>query len=511
MSIDNGTRRMVEQAIELARNGSCMIDGQMQAVEPLAPGESYMDLVITSADDMVDREEEEERDEWDGDQAVRIMEQLDLDIDELMSGALRPSWGIIRLTSNDSVAGAKETNIKPIFLNIAGDTFPGEVPQDGKDGLEERLFRQSTLLASLLSSEKARQVYEEDRAGGDFDGSPWALYSPHVHVFREADGTILGKPFEAAVLTLDGPWRGLAKPRRKVGVGQTDRYICAREKEYRQRVREFLMIAAREGKTPVLGSLWAGDFDLDREAAALCLYDVLMVDCFMTLHAEVLFSMQGEDREVVREVFGDWLVEPGYRRIPKVKGADLPMEATMPWPTCNYTEDVDEHDLGFVQGISSTGIPFVGELSEMDGQRNLSIFVPDNGENVGLVSYLEPDEEDLIPGLDIESRDAAPAIYNVSVLGVGMEVLGAETSEDVISEHVRKLMESGLFAFPDGKAKGAVIYGTDLAEMDVLQAIVTLEAEGRRCATTDLTFTPFPASRSAEDGEYTQDESGAGA
>ena len=181
----------------------------------------------------------------------------------------------VSVTDEDSLAAARHlaelpevirAKKPPLVLNFANPHTPGGGVERGARAQEEDLCRRSTLYASLTSP-AAKAYYQENHATSSYLFAHNAILSPHVEVFRAADGSYLDRPFEVAVLTVAAPYAP-----RLGGVSKQELHAC-----YRTRIMGMLQIAATNGyEDVVLGAWGCGAFENDPQAVATAFREAIL-------------------------------------------------------------------------------------------------------------------------------------------------------------------------------------------------------------------------------------------
>ena len=178
----------------------------------------------------------------------------------------------VQVTEEDSLRGAyaltqyRGNGQAPLVLNFANPYEPGGGVTRGARAQEEDICRRSTLYASIASP-AAKAYYQENSATDSRLFTHNAILSPHVLVFRDADGSFLQKPFEIAVLTMAAPYApGL--------FGVTQEELRATIKT---RVLGLLHLAASSGYTRVVLGAWGcGAFGNDPNLVSTVFREALL-------------------------------------------------------------------------------------------------------------------------------------------------------------------------------------------------------------------------------------------
>ncbi len=107
---------------------------------------------------------------------------------------------------NETTLGASrrlvESGHQPLALNFANGISPGGGFLSGARAQEEVLCRSSALHTTLVGD----PMYPEHAARARPDSTDWAIYSPHVPVFRLDAGEELEQPWLLSFLTCAAPY-----------------------------------------------------------------------------------------------------------------------------------------------------------------------------------------------------------------------------------------------------------------------------------------------------------------
>ena len=164
---------------------------------------------------------------------------------------------------NETTLGASlrlvDRGLRPLALNFANGVQPGGGFLLGALAQEEVLCRSSALYQTLLGD----RMYEEHRKRQVPDSTDWAIYSPHVPVFRMDNGTELPRPWLLSFLTCAAPYApAIGQPRAS--------YLLE------QRIHRVLAIAGSyEYSALVLGAWGCGAFANDPRRTAVAFRQAL--------------------------------------------------------------------------------------------------------------------------------------------------------------------------------------------------------------------------------------------
>ena len=165
--------------------------------------------------------------------------------------------------ANETTLGASlrfvDRGLLPLALNFANGVQPGGGFLVGATAQEEVLCRSSALYQTLLGD----RMYEEHRKRQLPDSTDWAIYSPHVPVFRMDNGTELPRPWLLSFLTCAAPYAP--------AIGQPQAgYLL------QQRIHRVLAIARAYGYSAlVLGAWGCGAFANDPRRTAIAFRQAL--------------------------------------------------------------------------------------------------------------------------------------------------------------------------------------------------------------------------------------------
>ena len=174
---------------------------------------------------------------------------------------------------------------EPLALNFANGVQPGGGFLYGARAQEECLCRSSALFLTLVGD----PMYDHHRHSNVPDSTDWAIYSPHVPVFRSDDGTMLEKPWQLSFLTCAAPYApAIGQPRS----GDL----------LKSRIQRVLAIAAAYGyRSLVLGAWGCGAFENDPKRTAQDFRGALESD-FAGIFSTVVFAIT--DRSPQRRCLG---------------------------------------------------------------------------------------------------------------------------------------------------------------------------------------------------------------
>ena len=180
--------------------------------------------------------------------------------------------------ANETTLGASlrlvERGLRPLALNFANGTHPGGGFLLGATAQEEVLCRSSALYQTLLGD----PMYEEHRKRQLPDSTDWAIYSPHVPVFRMDDGIELQRPWLLSFITCAAPYAPA------IGQAQAGYLV-------QQRIHRVLAIARAYGYSAlVLGAWGCGAFANDPRRTAIAFRQALEHE-YNGAFSEVIFAI----------------------------------------------------------------------------------------------------------------------------------------------------------------------------------------------------------------------------
>lgn len=399
------------------------------------------------------------------------------DDDEFFARAFNaPRTHDFYLVDADSFEAASSF-VHPLVMNFANAHTPGGGFLHGARAQEECLCRTSTLYASI-SSEKARTMYDYNRALRSPVDSDYILISPNVFVFRNRDNELLDEPFHVGVATIAAPNRNGAA--RNVPQEELDAVM-------KGRLRKFLYAAARAGYSSlILGAWGCGAFGHDPERVAGYFRELFFVDGMEDYFKAVAFAIPRGCRnyEAFKAVLGDQVdvceaipsePTPGY------------VEAKYPVPICNHTAQVGKENLGYTQGVLSDGTPFEAELWENSiGTRSMSILLPERPE------FCSEERSALNAGNVTGIQWQHEKADDCSILPLGMVIREESLPISELEAYTAYLERMGLLHFVSPLRNGCLRALTDTEGHDLIWDIVTLSEDGELRAETPLTFRPFP-------------------
>lgn len=160
-------------------------------------------------------------------------------------------------------------------------------------------------------------------------------------------------------------------------------------------------------------------------------------------------------------------------------------------PVCNYTDQVDNCNVGYTQGVAGDGTPFVAELVRIEEETSLSVVIPceypcDVDASTG--------SDSLIVGNVTGFRMEVPFV-DMGILDIGMRDLGEEEVLQRCIDLIERIETLGLVQFLGPMHNGIVLYRMDGHDREVAKIIITLQEGNDEMASTPLHFRPFPAQK----------------
>lgn len=366
----------------------------------------------------------------------------------------------------------------PLVMNFANAIHPGGGFLNGARAQEESLCRNSTLYLSL-SSEKAMEMYNYNRNNLKPLDSDYMLVTPEVCVFRDLDGELLQEPYNVSVVTIPAP----NKNGRAKGVKQS-----MLDDVMTDRLRRMLYMAARYGyRNLVLGAWGCGAFGHDTEIVAGYFYKIFFEDGFNKFFETVAFAILHDEDKInaFRKVFGDKIEDCTGIEQSDIDEDPAFYQASSGLPICNHTECVSQDNLGYVQGILKSGVPFEAELWKNEVSVNISVVIPE------LFCVSDKKSNPLKTDNLLGFHNQVESVHN-GVLTIGMVDGGISTEFDVTMRYVDYLKDYGLVKFVCDMENGAVFYVTDIEGKDLVYITITLSENGEEFAKTSLDFMNFP-------------------
>lgn len=183
-----------------------------------------------------------------------------------------------------------------LVLNFANAFTPGGSFMNGAEAQEERLCRESTLYASLVT-EKAVGMYEYNRSLNSPAASDYMLLSPEVCVFRDHDShKLFEKPYTASVLTVPAVnLHGYDDCVHKPASQEIDELM------YR-RIENMLAVAiAHEYKNLILGAWGCGAFGHDARRVAEYFYNLLVTKGYRNYFDNICFAIPDDAPQANQE------------------------------------------------------------------------------------------------------------------------------------------------------------------------------------------------------------------
>jgi len=139
----------------------------------------------------------------------------DREFQESVRGTCQTQISVENTTTLDAASRLIAAAYSPVVLNFASATHPGGGFLAGARAQEEYLARSSGLYSSI----KDNPMYAFHRSLGDPLYTNYAIYSPHVPVFRSDDGILLDEPFTVGVITCPAVNANKIAPERRGEIG----------------------------------------------------------------------------------------------------------------------------------------------------------------------------------------------------------------------------------------------------------------------------------------------------
>lgn len=449
--------KMAKETLKIAKQGYYYLDGKKIELTKINGMYAYDDVSVLDEDKL---------------------NAIENDEDEFFERCFYASSGAnFFLVDGDSYQIAYEFE-HPLVMNFANAIHPGGGFLNGARAQEESLCRNSTLYLSL-SSETAQEMYNYNRNNLNPLDSDYMLITPDVCVFRDLHGELLQEPYNVSVVTIPAP----NKNGRAKGVEQS-----TLDDVMIYRLRRMLYMAARYGyRNLVLGAWGCGAFGHDTETVAGYFYKLFFEERFDEFFDNVAFAILHDEDKInaFRKVFKDKIEDcTGMEKI-SIDESPAYYEVTSGFPICNHTECVSKENIGYVQGIMKSGVPFEAELWENENGKNISVVMPELFINPGKES--NPLTADNLVGFHNQVED----IHN-GVLTIGMVDGGINTELNVTIQYVDYLKDNGIIEFVGGMENGSVFYVTDVEGKELVYVTITLSEQEKIFAKTPLHFMEFP-------------------
>lgn len=448
---------MAKETLQIAKQGFYYLNGKKIELTKINGMYAYDDVSVLDEDKLSKIEDDE---------------------DEFFERCFYATGGAnFFLVDGDSYQVAYEF-AHPLVMNFANAIHPGGGFLNGARAQEESLCRNSTLYLSL-ASDKAKEMYNYNRNNLNPLDSDYMLVTPDVCVFRDLNGELLQEPYNVSVVTVPAP----NKNGRAKGVEQS-----TLDDVMTYRLRRMLYMAARYGyRNLVLGAWGCGAFGHDTETVAGYFYKLFFEEGFDEFFDNVAFAILHDEEKIdaFRRVFGDKVDDCTGIKLSATDESPAFYQATSGLPICNHTESVSNDNLGYVQGITKSGVPFEAELWKNETSVNMSVVLQ---ELFGVTDKKSnPLKKDNLMGFHNQVED----IHN-GVLTIGMVDDGINTELGVTMQYVDYLKDNGLVEFVGGMENGAVFYVTDVEGKDLVYVTVTLSEQEKTFAKTPLHFMEFP-------------------
>jgi uncharacterized protein (TIGR02452 family) len=394
--------------------------------------------------------------------------------------AVGASYSVVNSDSFEAAFGME----KPLVMNFANAHRPGGGFLHGARAQEESLCRCSTLYKSI-SSEEAKEMYDYNNQHKDPCDSDYMLLSPDVYVYRNASGEILDFPYWTSVVTVPAPDRCRAAAR--VPQEELDEIMI-------ERLRKMLFLAARKGyRNLVLGAWGCGAFGNDTRRVAEYFHELFLGDDdFDRWFDRVTFAILGDaDKiDIFKDVFKDKLETEDENRQTELFCF---FQSDYDYPVCNHTEGVTEANMGFARGVTISGVPFEAEVTSKDDVTTLAIMIP------AIFNDARADKDRKQDATGADNRITAMH-YDVesldyTVLDIGMIDDGIEENDDIMTDYVEFLIETGLVEYVSNMVNGTVLYRIDALGNNLAKIMITMQDGDDVWAYTDLLFEDFPANK----------------
>jgi hypothetical protein len=311
------------------------------------------------------------------------------------------------------------------------------------------------------------------------------LLSPDVYVYRNASGEILDFPYWTSVVTVPAPDRCRAAAR--VPQEELDEIMT-------ERLRKMLFLAARKGyRNLVLGEWGCGAFGNDTRRVAEYFHELFLGDDdFDRWFDHVTFAILGDaDKiDIFKDVFKDKLETEDENRQTELFCF---FQSDYDYPVCNHTEGVTEANMGFARGVTISGVPFEAEVTSKDDVTTLAIMIPAIFNDARADMDRKQDATGANNRITAMHYDVESLDY--TVLDIGMINDGIEENDDIMTDYVEFLIETGLVEYVSNMVNGTVLYRIDALGNSLAKILITMQDGDDVWAYTDLLFEDFPANK----------------
>ncbi len=192
-----------------------------------------------------------------------------------------------------------------------------------------------------------------------------------------------------------------------------------------------------------------------------------------TLHLEDI------EAEEMYEVLDILEVAEDFRPIPTYQ------EMRYNFPVCNYINGVENRNIGYSQGVTRTGIPFVAEVYRVDQDVALKIILPETC----ICEVILDDEK--CESLEVISFEREEDKVDNSVLDIGMVDRGYYSNKDIMELYLCLLENADIIQFENEMRNCGLHYLTDVNGNDFVGVIITLVDKGVTTCRTSLDFNSF--------------------
>jgi hypothetical protein len=149
--------------------------------------------------------------------------------------------------------------------------------------------------------------------------------------------------------------------------------------------------------------------------------------------------------------------------------------------------------MGFARGVTISGVPFEAEVTSKDDVTTLAIMIP------AIFNDARADKDRKQDATGADNRITAMH-YDVesldyTVLDIGMIDDGIEENDDIMTDYVGFLIETGLVEYVSNMVNGTVLYRIDALGNNLAKIMITMQDGDDVWAYTDLLFEDFPANK----------------
>lgn len=155
-----------------------------------------------------------------------------------------------------------------------------------------------------------------------------------------------------------------------------------------------------------------------------------------------------------------------------------------PFPVFNLLQGIDERNIGYVQGVLDSDIPFAAEKWRYEGEETVVVYIPD----LGLIDR----DTFLIDDGGIEKELPSTKEYvDLSVLNMSMECKFIEGIDEINIFYAELLEELGVIEFCSNTHNSLVTYYEDKNGLEIIAISILIKQGKDEIAECSLSFLPF--------------------